>query len=303
MNFAKLNFSKKSIAYFCLLVVCILWGTTWVASSWTVRQGVSALQVAAFRQLIGGSLLCAGILIYNRGKVKLPPLRDLILLAILNFIFSNGLSTWGVQYVPAGMASIIAATYPLWMVIIYTIYFKRQITTKVWVGMIFALIGLIIVFFPVLKYSRYEENFLFGLWLTIVSTATWALGTIYTKIQTEQDVDPYFSIGLQMLISGVALTTFQILFGHYTPIADITGHVWMGILYLVIAGSLISFSCFIYALKNLPAEQVSVYAYINPIVALITSNIFMGEQITSLLIIGGAIVLSGVYLINQAYKV
>ncbi|MBK8701318.1 MAG: EamA family transporter [Saprospiraceae bacterium] len=148
-----------------------------------------------------------------------------------------------------------------------------------------------------------KGNFVFGFALSVFSTITWALGTIYTKRQTGQQVNPYFSIGLQMLLSGLSLSFFLEGTGNFTPIADITLNVWVGIGYLTLFGSLIAFSCFLYALKHLPAEQVSIYAYINPIVALFISHLWMGEEVTALLLTGSAIVILGVYIINRAFKI
>jgi drug/metabolite transporter (DMT)-like permease len=294
--------SKNTLAYLCLTAVCILWGATWVASAYSVRQGIPALEVTALRQFIGGILLCIGVWLLNKGQVTYPKWKDLIILAFLNFICSNGLSTWGVQYVPAGLASIIAATYPIWLVMIYAYYYKKEISNKIWIGMIGALIGLVLIFYPKLKIAHYEDGFLFGIGLTFFSTFSWTLGTVYTKNQAAKGIDPYFSIGAQMLISSIWLFIGIKSTNHWIPINQVPINVWYGVLFLVVAGSILAFTCFLYALKNLPAEQVSIYAYINPIVALIISNIFMREEITIFLIIGGAIVLGSVYIINKAIK-
>lgn len=294
--------SPNFAAYLCLFAVCIFWGTTWVVSAYTVRQGVSALQIASIRQLIAGSLLCFGLLLYNKGKVELAPWKDTFFLAIINFVFSNGVSTWGVQYIPAGLASIIGATYPIWVVIIYYFFFNKVISKQVWLGLSISFLGLVAVFFPSLANAELKENFMFGLGLSIFSTITWSIGTIYTKNQTQKKVNSYFSIGLQMLISGSIITIIQKMNGSYIPLTEIPLDVYLGTLYLTLFGSIIAFSCFIYALKNLPAEQVSIYAYVNPIVAMMLSSIFLGEKITLLLLMGSLVVLAGIYILNKAFK-
>ncbi len=292
------NFS----AYLALLAVCFFWGTTWVASTYTVRQGVPALQVVALRQLIAGSSLFIVMMFYHRGKIAFPSWKSTFFLAIINFVCSNGISTWGVQYLPAGFASIIGATYPLWLVIIYYFFFKKDIAKLVWLGMLVSFIGLVFVFLPNITGATMKENLYFGLALSIFSSITWAIGNIYTKKQNEQNVNPYFSLSLQMLISGVilysTLGSMQIL----VPISSIKIDVWYGIFYLVVAGSMIAYVCFLYALKHLPAEQVSIYAYVNPMVALFISNIFMGEKVTAMLLFGTVIVLAGLYILNKAFR-
>lgn len=291
------------MAYACLVAVCILWGTTWVASAWTVRQGVSALQVAAIRQIIAGVVLCTSLWFALKDKLVLPSWRDTILLAFLNFVCSNALSTWGVKFIPGGLGSIVGAAYPLWLVVLYTWFFHKKISMAIWLGMLMSFFGLVLVFFPSLQGADVKGNFVFGFLLSVFSSITWALGTIYTKRQADRQVNPYFSIGLQMLLSGSVLSVVLWMGGQFTPLAEIPMGVWGGIGYLTLFGSLIAFSCFLYALKHLPAEQVSIYAYINPIVALFISHFTMGEAITPLLLMGTAIVIGGVYSINRAFKI
>lgn len=290
------------IAYLALTSVCFFWGTTWVVSSYTVRQGINALQVASLRQLIAGALICGWLYVYHKGKLAYPSMKDTLLLAFINFILSNSLSTWGVQFVPGGFAAIIGAAYPLWLVVIYTLYYKKSFSTTLWFGMILAFVGLIFVFYPSIKTAEVKNTFLFGFLLSLFSTVSWAIGTIYTKNQTKKDVNPYLSLGLQMLLSGTVLYIMLSLNGQTAALSSIPSTVWAGIMYLVVAGSLLAFVCFIYCLKHLPTEQVSVYAYINPIVALIFSSIFMGEKLTTLLLFGTAVVIVGVYIINHTFR-
>ncbi len=290
-------------AYLCLFAVCILWGTTWVVSSYSVRQGISAMQVVSIRQLIAGAVLFVSMMIYHKGALNWPSWKSTLFLSFLNFVFSNGLSTWGVQYLPAGMASIIGATYPLWLVIFYFLFFKRAISRMIWTGMLICFVGLVFVFAPNIIGTTLKEHFLFGLGLSIFSSMTWALGNIYTKRQSSQEVNPYFSLSLQMLISGAVITVALGSTHQLSSWSTIPMNVWASIMYLVVAGSLAAYSCFLYALKHLPAEQVSIYAYVNPIVALFISHLFMEEPVTSILLVGTAIVLAGLYVLNIAFKV
>ncbi|MBK7787646.1 MAG: DMT family transporter [Saprospiraceae bacterium] len=123
---AQVRHRPNFMAYACLVAVCILWGTTWVASAWTVRQGVSALQVAAIRQIIAGVVLCSSLWFVLKDKLVLPSWRDTVLLAFLNFVCSNALSTWGVKFIPGGLGSIVGAAYPLWLVVLYTWFLIKR---------------------------------------------------------------------------------------------------------------------------------------------------------------------------------
>ena len=105
-----------------------------------------------------------------------------------------------------------------------------------------------------------------------------------------------------MLISGISLIALTNFTGNAIPLKTIPWQSWASIAYLVIFGSLIAFICYLYALQNLPTEQASIYAYINPIVAVIFGWLLLNEKLSVFIGIGGLVTLLGVYLVNKAYK-
>jgi drug/metabolite transporter (DMT)-like permease len=139
----------------------------------------------------------------------------------------------------------------------------------------------------------------FGILLSLASTWSWAFGTIYTK-KHAATFNPYFSLGLQMVISGVTLFTVSNLTGMAIPISEIPWQSWTAIAYLVVFGSVLSFIAYIYALQKLPTEQASLYAYINPIVAVLLGSLIFDEKLTAFIIVGTLVTLYGVYLVNKA---
>ncbi|MBC7873659.1 MAG: EamA family transporter [Ferruginibacter sp.] len=289
----------RSKAIFALAMVCILWGTTWIASKEGVRH-MPALQLVSIRQLIAGALYVSFFLYKKiplpRGKEWIP----ILVLSFLNFIMSNGLSTWGVKYISAGLGSIMGAIFPLWLVIIGFFGAREKLPQKALMGLLLGFGGVCIIFYEHLD-DFFIPDFRFGIMLSLIATWTWAFATLYTKKQAAK-FNPYFSLGLQMLISGVSLVGFTGLTGNAIPLATIPWESWASIIYLVIFGSLIAFIAYLYALQNLPTEQASVYAYINPMVAVLCGWIVFNEKITIFITIGGAVTLLGVYLVNKAYK-
>ena len=300
----------KAKAIFALALVCFLWGTTWIAS----KEGVThmpALQMASIRQLIAGSIY-VGFFLYKgasfpKGKEWIP----VLVLSLLNFILSNGLSTWGVKYISAGLGSIMGAIFPLWLVIIGLFSIREKIPSKAIWGLVLGFGGVCIIFSDHLQ-DFLIADFRFGIILSLIATWTWAFATLYTKKQAAH-FNPYFSLGLQMLISGILLFTFTNILGiqHHSdgsvtkfaiPLTQIPWQSWAAIGYLVIFGSLIAFICYLYALQNLPTGQASIYAYINPIVAVLCGWIIFNERITVYITVGGLVTLSGVYLVNKAFK-
>lgn len=286
-------------AIFALALVCFFWGTTWVASKEGVRH-MPPLQLVSLRQLIGGSLYAAFFL-YK--KTTLPKGREwlpIVVLSFLNFMLSNALSTWGVRYISAGLGSIIGSIFPLWLVIIGYVGSRTAIGRKTAVGLTLGFTGICVIFYQHLK-DFLEPDFRLGIFLSLASTWSWAFGTLYTKTQAAK-FNPYFSLGLQMLISGTVIYTVASFSGNTVPFGRIPWQGWTVIAYLVLFGSVLSFIAYLYALQHLPTEQASLYAYINPVVALFTGALLFGEKLSLTIVIGVLITLFGVRLVNRAAK-
>jgi len=290
----------RTKAIFALITVCILWGTTWIVSKEGVRY-MPGLQLAGIRQLIAGLLY----VIYFLAKgAKMPRKKEwiiILVLSCLNFVFSNGLSTWGVKFIPAGLASIMAAIFPLWLVLISLFTASSKVPTKAIIGFLLGFTGICIIFYEHLD-SFFNAQFRFGILLTLVSTWTWTFAMLYTKKHVAS-FNPYFSLGLQMVIAGIALIGLTAASGTAISIINIPWQSWASIAYLVIFGSVIAFIAYLYALQNLPTEQTALYAYVNPVVAVFLGTWLLGEHLTVFIMLGGAVALLGVYMINKAYRV
>ena len=287
-------------AIFALGMVCFFWGTTWIASKEGVRY-MPALQMAGIRQFIGGFLYVIFFLIKGAALPKGKEWIPIFIMSFLIFMMSNGLSTWGVQYITAGLGAIIGAIFPLWLVVIGLFSSASKIPIKAILGLILGFGGVCIIFYEHMP-DFLNADFRFGIFLSLIATWTWAFATIYTK-KNAAGFNSYFSLGLQMLISGVVLTAVTSITGNVIPIKAIPWQSWTAIAYLVVFGSIISFIAFIYALKNLPTAQASIYAYINPVVAVLLGWMLFGEKLTIFITIGGAVTLYGVWMVNGAYKV
>jgi drug/metabolite transporter (DMT)-like permease len=225
--------------------------------------------------------------------------KSIIILSLLNFVLSNGLSTWGVKYISSGLGAIIGAMVPLWIAII-SFFNGERITRLAILGILVCFGGVCVIFYEHLL-DFLKPDFQFGIVLSIAATITWAFGTLYTK-KKAASFNPYFSLGLQMFISSIFLFAFVGATGASIPIAAIPANSWWSIAYLVIIGSVLTFIAFIYALQKLPTELSSVYAYVNPIVAVILGSFIFGEPLTTAVVFGGIVTLIGLYTINYAMR-
>ncbi len=281
-----------------LLWVGFFWGTTWIASKEGVRY-IPGIQMAAIRQFIAGLLYILFFLYKKAPWPKGKQWNTIIILAILNFSLSNGLSTAGVKYISSGLGAIIAAIFPIWVVII-TFCRGERIAKLAVIGLLISFGGVCIIFYEYLADFLIPE-FRLGILLSVMATITWAFGTLYTK-KKAASYNPYYSLGFQMFISSILLFAYNGATGISINISEIPVDTWLAVAYLVVVGSLVTFTIFIYTLQNLPPEISSIYAYINPVVAVLLGAVIFDEPLTLSIAIGGAVTLFGLYLVNQSLR-
>jgi len=290
--------STTNKAMFALVWVSIFWGTTWLASKEAVRD-VPALQIIAIRQLIGGALYIAYFLFKKHPWPKGKQWIAIFVMSFLTFMLSNALSTWGVKFIPSGLGAIMGAIFPLWLVIITMINGKR-LPKQALLGLLMGFGGVCIIFYEHLE-DFLNPDFTFGILLSLAATISWAFSTLYTK-QQAINFNPYFSLGFQMLISGIVILMVAQVSGNTITVTEIPASSWWAIGYLVVIGSVLTFVAYIYALQHLPTALTSIYAYINPIVAVLLGAAFLNETLTIFIAIGGIITIAGVYLVNNGLK-
>ncbi|HSN47931.1 MAG TPA: EamA family transporter [Flavobacterium sp.] len=298
----KKAFSSKinaiGLPILALCWVSFFWGTTWLASKEGVKH-MPALQLAGIRQLIGG-ILYVGFFLYKKTPwPKGKQWKAIFILSILNFVLSNGLSTWGVKYISSGLGAIIGAIFPLWIVLI-TVFRGGKIARLSILGLVVSFGGVCVIFYDHLA-DFIKTDFRFGIFLSLIATLTWAFGTMYTR-KKAASFNPYFSLGLQMLISSFITLSIVGATGTGVDISSIPVNSWWSIAYLVIIGSVLTFVAFIYMIQRLPPELNSIYAYINPIVAVLLGAIIFGEPLTMAIAIGGTVTLCGLYLVNYSIR-
>lgn len=278
--------------------VSFFWGTTWIASKVAV-ESMPAFQMAGIRQGIGGILYVGYFLFKKTPWPKGKQWKTILILSILNFVCSNGLSTWGVKYISSGLGAIIGAIFPLCIVLI--MLFKGEKINRLSIlGFLVSFGGICFIFYEHLA-DFINPDFRFGIFLSLLATVTWAFGSLYTR-KKAASFNPYFSLGLQMVISSAFILTVTELTDTGVSISSIPVQSWWAIAYLVIVGSVLTFIAFIYALQKLPPEISSIYAYINPIVAVLFGTLLFGEPLTFFIAVGGIITLIGLYLVNYSIR-
>jgi drug/metabolite transporter (DMT)-like permease len=286
-------------AILALAWVCFFWGTTWLASKIAVQGGVPGLQVAGIRHFLAGTLYIIFFLVKKQPWPKGEQWITIFILSVLNFMLSNGISYWGLQYISSGLGAIIGAIFPLWIVII-NLFKGERLPRKALFGLLLGFGGVCIIFYDHLK-DFLKADFILGILLSVAATISWAFGTLYTK-KHAANFNPYFSLGLQMFISSIALLCITQATGKALPLHAIAANTWWAILYLLIIGSILTFIAYIYSLQHLPTSLASLYAYINPVIAVLLGAVIFKERLNIFVGVGGIVTIAGVYLVNDAFR-
>ncbi len=303
MNFKtklRTRFSSKintiGLPFLALCWVSFFWGTTWLASKEGVKH-MPALQLAAIRQFLGAILYLSYFLFKKTPWPKGKQWKTIVILSLLNFVLSNGLSTWGVKYISSGLGAIIGSIFPLWIVIISFFQGVRLARLSV-IGLLVCFCGICLIFYDHLS-DFFKPDFRFGIFLSLLSTVTWAFASLYTR-KKAASFNPYFSLGLQMFLSSILLFAYTGATGTSISLFAIPVEAWWSIGYLVVFGSVLTFIAYIYCLQHLPVEINSIYAYINPIVAVLLGAYVFNESLTAMILFGGCITLFGLYIVNRS---
>ena len=293
--------SGKTKGYIALFVISIVWGTTWVVSKIAIKE-VPPLQMVYMRQFLAGISLVLYYLIVK--KFRMPTATQfgwLLVMSFLMFVFANGFSTMGVKYIPAGLAALIGALYPFCVVIIERLFLKKKnMTGLTFVGLFLGLLGVAVVFYEN-AFIANKPGFLIGVGLSVFAVLAWSLGTVFLS-RNKANINPYYGTGWQMLIASGCLYLMSLISGKNVPWTSVSWQSWSLIFYLVIIGSIVAFISFITAMKYLPAAIASLYAYLNPFVAMIVAAVLLNEKLTVNILWGSALTLLGVYLVNYSIK-
>jgi len=283
-------------AYFAWAAVSIFWGTTYLA----IRIGVEVLPPALFagiRFLIAGLILIPILLLKG---YSLPSKKDLIPISITGILLltvANGTVVWSEQWVSSSLAALIIASIPFFMVGMEALMPNgEKLSLKKGLGILVGFCGIFLLLWPDIK-GAINSAYLKGIMGLVIAIIAWAAGSIYSK-HRDIKTAPFMSAAFQMLIAGGVLTLIGMVKGELSQFTfDPKGIA--ALVYLMIFGSLIGYSAYIYALAKLPTATVSTYAYINPVIAVILGWLVLDERLDWIVALATVIILLGVLLVKK----
>lgn len=281
-------------------VLCLVWGTTYLA----IRVGVAVFPVYLFS---GIRFLLSGMIIFAWAACvpqRLWPQRHewfrLCISGLLIFTGGNLLLCIAEREMPSGLAALVNGSFPLWIVLITRIWNPSEKTTLLTAtGIAVGFAGQWMISSEHL-FTNGNAEVSWAFVLLVWGVVNGAIGSIHMK-KYPINLDPAITGAWQMLIGGTVTTVVGLLHREAEQL-NTQPEGWWAMLYLVLAGSIIGYSLFVYAMRHLPAQQVSVYAYVNPIVALFLGWFLLDEPVPMQAIYAMLVTTAGVYLVNRGMR-
>jgi len=285
--------TKTIIAW---LNVCVIWGTTYLV----IRIGVGHLPpmlFAGIRWVIAGAIFIA--FLRWRGK-SLPKAKEIAHLAVVGLALlglANGLVVFAEQWIPSGLTALLLTTMPFFMVGLESLLPRGpKLNATILTGLIMGLVGVCLIFGEDIKYLADPDN-LAGVMGLLGAVIFWSIGSLYSKY-VKVDVNPLMGASVQMLIAGIFLGMIGVSIGELSRLSfEING--LLSLAYLIVLGSWIGYSSYIYALAKLPLSLVSTFAYINPVIALFLGWIILDEKLNFQIAVAAAVIIVGVFIVKQ----
>jgi drug/metabolite transporter (DMT)-like permease len=290
--------SAPSLAYVAFITVCVVWGTTYLAIR-IALETVPVLLLAGLRWTAAGVIMSALMLGSGRGLPGLRLWAPLALLGLLMNVVGNGFVVFAQQYVASGLTAVLIATTPFWSALTERLLPNgERFTVRSLSGLALGLIGIIVLVWPEMTNGGAGgRQFVIGVIAIQLACIGWVIGTSFAK-RHELGDNPFRSTALQMVFSGVMLVGAATAHGDWAQLS-FTPRTIAAMLYLSIAGSLVAYSAYIYAIQYLPLQLVSLYAYINPMIAVALGTLLLDEPLSARIIVAAILVLAGTWIVGR----
>jgi len=289
---------RKGLAYIAFVTVCIVWGTTYLAIS-VALETVPVLLLAGLRWMAAGLIMSGLMIATGRGLPKPRLWAPLALLGFLMNVLGNGLVVYAQQFVASGLTAVLIATTPFWSASIERLlpngerFSKRSLA-----GLALGFIGIIVLVWPEMTTGGAGgRSFVIGVIAIQLACVGWVIGTSYAR-RHELGDNPFRSTALQMVFSGIMLLAAASAHGDWAHLS-FTPRTIAAMLYLSIAGSLVAYSAYIYAIQHLPLQLVSLYAYINPMIAVALGTLLLNEPLSARILIAALLVFAGTWIVGR----
>ncbi len=289
-----MKFDSKDwkIGFLHLLIVYVVWGSTYLAIRVAVREGsgFTPFMMGAMRVLVAGAvLLLIGLLSRQRLRINIHEMVTLAGSGILLWTGGNGLVMLAERRADSAMAAIIIACTPIWVAVLEGLIDRKLPSLKIIAFLLLGIIGIVVLSVRTLLTGSGAE--IMSIVELMLATVSWAGGSVW-QARGRLNLAPAVSSGFQSIFGGVGFVILALLLRE--PIPSPILEAWFAWGYLVVFGSIVAFTSYVQALRLLPIKLVATYSYVNPIIAVFLGWIILDERISILTLVGALIVLLSV---------
>jgi drug/metabolite transporter (DMT)-like permease len=286
---------------FAFALVYIFWGSTYLAIGIADQERLPPAVMCALRFAIAGSLMLAGRALIGRSiRITANEAARLATIGCLLLVGGNFGLAWAEQWVPTGFAALIIAITPIWFLLLETFVFRGdRLSQRGLVGVALGIAGVAVLFWP-----RFEHRATLGIMplvgasTLLLSSFSWSLGSVLSR-KWQMKVDPFTATGWEMLFAAIGNALVAVATGEAHRVA-LTRRAMLAVLYLVVFGSWVGYTAYIWLLKHVPTPKVATYAYVNPLVALALGWLVLNERLDAFMFAGTVIIVAGVALVTTA---
>lgn len=281
----------RALPWIALVTVWILWGSTYIGIRVAVET-IPPFLMAGIRYIVAGLLLSGALLAWKRSllaQITAAQWKSLAIMGFLLLVCGNGALCFAEQRLASGVAALVVATVPIWMLAIDAVLERRMPAPLATAGLVLGTLGI------ALLVGLHSASIpLAPTLIVLAGSFAWAAGSIYARRDTAGHGNPLFP-ALEMLLGGIMLTVVGLATGEgaHLHLAAISRESILGWLWLVGPGAIVGYTAYGYVVRTLPTHVTATYAYVNPVVAVLLGTMILSEPITPNIIAGGgAVILS-----------
>ncbi len=290
--------APRWLVVLCFAAIYLIWGSTYLGIGLAV-QSMPPHIMAGIRFVISGAVLFAFMRWRGVSMPKLIHWRSALIIGIFLLGLGNGSVAWAETMIPTGLAALIIAITPLWMVLMESMRpGGHKPHGGIFIGITLGIVGMLLLIGPAALGFDRPLNLL-GVAIILSASLSWAFGSIYSR-HAQLPESPLMLTGMEMLLGGAFLLGMSVVFGEWNEFhfAQVTTISWLALAYLILIGSFLGFSAYVFLLQVSTPAKVSTYAYVNPVVAVFLGWAVNGEQVTLITFVASAVIVIGVAIIT-----
>ena len=277
--------------------IYIIWGSTYLAIRYAVET-IPPFMMIGIRSLTAGIILYSLSRFKSKEKIKRENILPMFTIGAMFFLIGHGLLAWSQQYVPSGMAAVLVASEPLWVVGIEWFFLKdTRVKLRGVLGLFLGFVGIVYLIAATTGITTTNNDFL-GSALIVVGALSWGGGAVYSRAANVPK-SPMLSSGVELIFGGTMVLIASFVIGETSEfqLSQVTLRSILGLIYLITFGSVIAFGAYVWLLGHTSVTRISTHTYVNPIIAVFLGWLLANEQITAALLIATIIIIISVYLV------